>query len=174
MLESPPFFLDIEIDKLTNSIENAITGEVFDTEVVRLTAQDEKQIKKKDWQFDWKKELKDTTKEVYKLTTTNNQTVIQGLLSVEDKGDHIFMHLLESAMFNKRKEKMYVGVPGNLVAYACKVAFEKGHEGFVAFDSKTVLVEHYRKTLGATLFRGQRMYIETNAASALVTRYFKN
>ena len=29
--------LDFEVDKLTNSIENLSTGEVFDTEIVRLT-----------------------------------------------------------------------------------------------------------------------------------------
>ena len=29
-------WLDIEIDKLTNSIENILTGEIFDTEIVRL------------------------------------------------------------------------------------------------------------------------------------------
>jgi hypothetical protein len=29
--------LDFEIDKLTNSIENTQTGEVFDTEIVRLS-----------------------------------------------------------------------------------------------------------------------------------------
>jgi hypothetical protein len=54
--------LDFEIDKLTNSIENQITGEVFDTEVTQLTILQNTQIKKKDWLFDWKKELKDTTK----------------------------------------------------------------------------------------------------------------
>jgi len=32
--------LDFEIDKLTNSIENTYTGEVFDTLVVRLTSKD--------------------------------------------------------------------------------------------------------------------------------------
>jgi len=43
--------LDFSIDKLTNSIENTITGEVFDTEIVRLTNSDAKQINKADWQF---------------------------------------------------------------------------------------------------------------------------
>lgn len=52
------------------------------------------------------------------------------------------MHLVESAKFNKGKSKVYIGVPGNLVAFACKVSFDKGHEGFVAFDSKSVLIEH--------------------------------
>ena len=54
--------LDFEIDKLTNSIENILTGEVFDTEIVRLIDIDKRQIKKADWQFDWHKELKDKTK----------------------------------------------------------------------------------------------------------------
>ena len=38
--------LDFIIDKLTNSIENTLTGEVFDTEIVRLKGTDLKQIKK--------------------------------------------------------------------------------------------------------------------------------
>lgn len=60
--------LDFIIDKLTNSIENTLTSEVFDTEIVRLTNSAAKQINKRDWQFNWLKELKDKTKEVYKLT----------------------------------------------------------------------------------------------------------
>jgi hypothetical protein len=166
--------LDFLIDKLTNSIENTFTGEVFDTEIVRLTGADSKQIKKTDWQFDWLAELKDKTKEVYKLTTVNNPTIIQGLLSIEDKGDHIFMHLIESAKFNKGKNKVYVGVPGNLVAYGCKVSVDKGHEGFLAFDAKTTLIKHYEQSLGATHFRGRRMFIETNAALKLISQYFKS
>lgn len=166
--------LDFEIDKLTNSIENTSTGEVFDTEVVRLTLKDFSQIKKVDWQFDWVKEIKDKTKEVYKLTTVNNPTIIQGLISIEDKQDHIFMHLIESAKFNKNKDKVYLGVPGNLIAYACKVSVDKGYQGFLAFDTKTALIKHYQESLYATHFRGLRMFIETNAALRLISQYFKS
>ncbi len=165
--------LDFEIDKLTNSIENISTGEVFDTEIVRLTEIDRKKIIKSDWQFDWIKELKDKTKAVYKLTTVNNPTIIQGLLSIEDKQDHIFMHLIESSKFNKGKGKIYLGVPGNLVAYGCKVSVDKGYEGFLAFDAKTSLIKHYQESLGATYFRGHRMFIETSAAMKLISQYFK-
>ena len=70
--------LDFEIDKLTNSIENISIGEVFDTEIVKLNELDKKQIVKADWQFDWIEELKDKTKSVYRLTTVNNPTIIQG------------------------------------------------------------------------------------------------
>ena len=166
--------LDFVIDKLTNSIENTSTQEVFDTEVVQLTLKDVSQIKKADWQFDQAKEIKDKTKEVYKLTTVNNSTIIQGLISIEDKQDHIFMHLIESSKFNKGKDKIYLGVPGNLVAYACKVAVDKGYQGFFAFDAKTALIKHYQESLYATHFRGLRMFIESNAALRLISQYFKS
>ena len=166
--------LDFIVDKLTNSIENTSTGEVFDTEIVRMTLKNVTQIKRTDWQFDWAKEVKDKTKEVYKLTTVNNPTIIQGLLSIEDKQDHVFMHLIESAKFNKNKNKVYLGVPGNLVAYACKVSVDKGYQGFLAFDAKTSLIKHYQESLMATHFRGLRMFIETNAALKLISQYFKS
>jgi hypothetical protein len=166
--------LDFVIDKLTNSIENTSTGEVFDTVVVRLIEKDLRMIRKLDWQFDWRNEIKDHTKEVYKLTTENNPTIIQGLISIEDKQDHIFMHLIESSKFNKGRDKMYFGIPGNLVAYACKVSVDKGYQGFLAFDAKSALIKHYQETLHATHFRGLRMFIETFAALRLISQYFKS
>ncbi len=165
--------LAFEIDKLTNSIENTRTGEVFDTEVTLISTNDTKSLKKKDWQFDWGKEFSIPNKQVFKLTSINNPNIIQGLLCIEDKQDHIFMHLLENAIFNIGQEKMYLGVAGNLVAFACKVAFEKDYDGYVAFDAKTELIEHYQKSLNATHFRGQRMFIEEEAAEFLVSKYFK-
>jgi hypothetical protein len=64
--------VNIEIDKLSNSIENSISGDVFDTEIFRLFAIDSKLIKKADWQFDWKKQIKLTDREIYKLVIKDN------------------------------------------------------------------------------------------------------
>jgi hypothetical protein len=83
------------------------------------------------------------------------------------------MDLLESAPFNIGKHKIYEGVSGNLVAYACKISFQKGFEGYVAFTAKTKLIDHYERTLGACHFKNQRMIIETQAARILVEKYFK-
>jgi len=166
--------LDFVIDKLTNSIENTFTGEVFNTEIVQMTERDIKLIKHADWQFDWAFEIRDKTKEVYKLTTVNNPGIIQGLISIEDKQDHVFMHLIENAIFNKSRNKVYVGVPGNLIAFACKVSVEKGYHGFISFDAKTSLIKHYQETLFATHFRGLRMFIDANAALRLISQYFKS
>jgi hypothetical protein len=61
-----------------------------------------------------------------------------------------------------------------LVAYVCKVSFQKGFDGFVAFNSKTKLIQHYEKTLGAYRLGGQRMIIPTQPAQILIDKYFKS
>lgn len=164
--------LDFEIDKLTNSIENAISGEVFDTAVIKIT--NPKLIKKAEWAFNWPLEIKDKNKTVYGLTTICNPDIIQGIISMTDKGDHIFMDLIESVKFNKGKKKLYKGVAGNLVAFVCKTSFEKGYDGVVSFIAKSQLIDHYVLTLGAKIFSGNRMFIDTREAYVLTTKYFKD
>jgi len=85
-------------------------------------------------------------------------------VSLEVKSDNVYMHLIESAPFNIGKDKAYIGVPGNLVAFACKLSFQRGGEGYVSFLSKTKLIEHYEKCLGAIHFGGHNMVITTEAA----------
>lgn len=50
--------LDFFIDKLTNSIENVVTGDSFATDISLLTFFDLKVITKRNkWLFDWKAEF---------------------------------------------------------------------------------------------------------------------
>ncbi len=172
MKNKKPIYLDFEVDRLTNSIENEVSGEVFDTSIVKLT--DGEEIKKNEWVFNWHSEIKDSTKQVYKLTTINNPTIIHGLISLTDKVDHIFMDLIESAKFNKGKNKLYRGVAGNPIAFGCKMAFKLNYDGIVSFIAKTQLIPHYEQTLGAKLFGGNRMFIDTQEAFILTTKYFKD
>ena len=168
--------LDFEIDKLTNSIQNVITGDSFTTEITIINSiSDFKNILRKiGWQFDWKNEFKQTKTDVYKLTITNNQNVIQGLISLEIKLDHVYMHLIESNPFNKGNLKVYAGVPGNLVAFACKLSFQRGHDGNVSFVAKSQLIKHYEESLGAIHVGGRIMIIEKIAALKLTNKYFPN
>ena len=167
--------LDFLIDKLTNSVENVVTGDSFQTEVSLVSTNDLKSVTKKNsWLFDWKFEHKQPEREVYKLTILGNPSIIQGLICIEIKSDHVYMHLVENASFNKGKTKMYAGIAGNLVAFACRVSFQRGHEGNVSFLSKSQLIDHYEKTLGAIHFGGRVMIIETKVAIKLIDRYFKN
>ncbi len=166
--------LDFEVDKLTNSLENVKSGDSFPTEISLLTKAEVKGLTKKaGWQFNWMSELKIPSREVYKLTIINNPNIIQGVLSLEVKTDHVYMHLIESAPFNIGKSKTYLGVPGNLVAFACKLSFQRGGEGYVSFLSKTKLIEHYERSLGAVHVGGRNMVITTETALRLTNKYFK-
>ena len=160
-----------KIDKLTNSIVNRLSGDSFNTDVVKLTKEEISKLKK-GWKFDWAKELQNGI--VYKLVITHYPDVIQGLISMEGQQGFVYMKLVETAPHNYGKNKIYEGVLGNLVAFACKNSFDLGMDGYVAFDAKTKLINHYAKTLKAKVISGNRMYIDTMAALYLVNTYFKN
>ena len=71
MAKHQPF--SIEIDKLTRSIENVISGDSFKTEVLEITLADIKKIKKTDWLFDWKAEVKSIKKKFINLLLFTTQ-----------------------------------------------------------------------------------------------------
>ncbi len=162
--------VSVEIDKLTNSIENLFTGEIFETEFQKVK---KKEIKKTDWLFDWHAELKTKGNKVYKMTTVENKNIIQGLISLRTDDKFVSVELVENAGFNRGKEKVYLGVGGNMFAYACKVSQELGYNGYVGFIAKTALIPYYAKTLGAEIAIGQRMFIGEEASEKLIDQYFK-
>ncbi|MGB3526066.1 MAG: hypothetical protein WBB32_08890 [Flavobacteriales bacterium] len=165
--------LAFEIDKLTRSIENVVTGDVFQTVVLPMTKDDLKSVAKKNgWLFNWKLEFKAKERKVFKLTTIENPNVIQGLACLEMKADHVAMQLVESAPHNLGKNKVYEGVLGNLVAYICKISFEYGFEGTVVFLAKTKLIPHYEAKLKAVHIGGHLMVIYPPDARYLVDQYF--
>ena len=163
--------VEIEIDGLSNSIINVISGDVFDTEFHKVTR---KEIKKNDWLFNWSFELVDKKAEVYKMTIKDNASIIQGLISFKVAERFVFVILVESAKFNRGDKKVYQGVGGNLFAFACKKSKQMGFGGFVGFIAKTSLIDYYSRTLGAELALGQRMFIGEAAAEKLIKQYFKN
>lgn len=175
MKTSRKYQLDFTVDKLTNSIENVTTKDSFKTEILPLTSKDLKTVSGKNgWRFNWNAEFKSTDRTIYKLVIANNYDVIQGLVSLSPTNDNVFMHLIESAPFNIGKNKVYEGVPGNLVAFACKQSFLRGTEGYVSFRSKTRLIDHYTETLGAIHFGGHLMIINSEAALKLIEKYFES
>jgi hypothetical protein len=73
--------LDFEIDKLTHSLEDAITGEILSTEVLLLEKADLKFVSKKfAWKFDWQTEFSVPEKLVFKLVLHKDPKIIQGLI----------------------------------------------------------------------------------------------
>ncbi len=173
MANHKKYHLELRIDKLTNSIVNTISGDSFPTDVHLISTSDLKLTSVKfGWLFDWAAEYGLTDRQVYKLTIRNNPNIVQGLLSISDNKDHFYLHLVESAPFNLGKNKLYEGVPGNLFAFVCKTSWDKGYQGFVSFTSKSKLIEHYEKNLGATHIGGNRMVIFPQEALKLIKKYY--
>lgn len=174
MVKKPIKQVSILIDKLTNSIENTISGDSFPTELSPLSKEELIDLnKKKGWNFNWKKELENKENLVFKLTIKGNPNVIQGIVSISLKKDHVFLNLVENAPFNIGKTKLYDGVGGNLFAFACKLSWDYGNQGFVAFVAKTELIEHYSKSLGAVqIGRSSQMIINPEDALKLILKYF--
>ncbi len=162
--------IDIEIDKLTNSVEEVGTGRKLDTIIERATRSDLKGLGP-GWKFDWMAELR--RHEVYKLVVSELADEIHGLASLSREADHVFAHMLENRPQNVGREKRYEGVAGNLFAFAAKLSFELGHQGFVCFVAKTQLIGHCEKKFGAQrMRRGPRKHLDTKAAQTLMQSYF--
>ena len=162
------------IDKITNSIEASKDGKSHLTEVLAVSEQEIKGVHKKDgWLFNWKQEFKKADRSVYKLVIMG-ETQIQGLICLQPMENFIEMHLIETAPHNFGQAKRYLGVAGNLVAFACRMSFEMGFDGFVAFTAKTDLIDHYTESLEAELIFNNRMTISTNPAKNLVNSYYKD
>jgi hypothetical protein len=83
------------ISLLSEKRESIVSGDIFDTEFIQLFSKDTRQINKADWQFNWQGQIKLAEREVYKLVIKDNIKIIQGLISLTDKGDHIYMNLIE-------------------------------------------------------------------------------
>lgn len=166
---------DFIIDRLTNSIRNCVSGDSLPTEVLLLSKDDLKQVRiKNGWLFNWSSELSLPDREVYKLTIVNNTNIVQGITSLTVRLDHVFIHLIENAPYNKGKWKVYEGVAGNLIAFACRLSFQRGSDGFVSFHAKSKLIDHYVESLGASHYGNQLMVVDTKAALKLVDKYFKS
>lgn len=167
-------FLNFRIDKLTSSIENRNTGEIKTTKISVVEQIELRGYNKKNnWLFNWKNLNREYPNcLVYKLTTTDFEEETQGLIACEIRQNFIFILLIENAPSNRKPIKKYSGVLGNLVAFICKLSFEKGFEGIVAFDAKTKLIDHYKTVLKASHIGRGRMMINSQESKVLVDKYF--
>ena len=163
--------VDIFIDAFSHCLIDNETGKevktyykICDKKISRI---------KNGWKFDWNKQQKDSKSAIYELFTEKDNE-LQGRISFRLEDGFIFVELVETAPHNYGSKGKYSGVGAHLFAIACKESFSNGFEGNVSFVAKTRLIEHYQKTLGATLISSQVMIINQTAAYKLVHNYFKD
>jgi hypothetical protein len=159
-------------DFLFKGIWQVVIQKKFHTQFIQLTIQNNQQVDKNNWVFDWSQELKNSNRRVYKLVTQIDPQSIQALISLSIDQGFVFVHLLENAPLNRGKDKKFEGVVGNLFAFASLLSIQAGFDGFVAFDSKTELMPYYQKNYGAIRIGGIRMALDEQAARRLIDQYY--
>jgi hypothetical protein len=167
--------VNVKVDVLSESVIEALTGIIYATATFSVDEIYIAGIHKKDgWKFNWKKECTNPRRQIYRLTLREETSIVLGLISLEIKDDHVHVHLVESSPQNIGKGKQYLGIGGNLFAFACKISYDNGFDGNISFLSKTNLIEHYSITLGADHLGNGKMIIRENSALSLINKYFKN
>jgi len=143
------------IDTLTPCLIETSTGEIFETEVIRLKRKSflAKFNKHTGWYVNWSKFDNDV--EIYALVLKGSVDV-QGLIAIKNdefaKAIHI-MWACTAPWNNKNKNGMqkYQGVGGHLIAIAAEISFERGYEGYVFGDAiNTNVFEHYVENFRAS------------------------
>lgn len=162
--------VDILIDKITDCLIDMRTGEKVETEY-RMRETPIRSTDYKGWKFNWKATEKNGY-HIYELFVKGENTV-QGRISLRIDGGVADVDIVETAPHNYGHTGRYEGVGAHLFAVACQVSLDAGCDGFVAFTSKSDLVEYYKEKLNARVFRDRRMYIDEDAAKILLDKYMK-
>ncbi len=151
---------------------NLKTQEEFDADIIAIEEKDLKKIQQSDqFIFDWQVEKEHS---IFKITPTEQEEKDQilGLISLSNIPDElrIHIHLVEVAKNNIGKDKIIDRVAGCLLAFATKLAFEKGYLGFTSLVPKTELIELYVTKYGFSQY-GRQLAIERQAAINLIQKY---
>lgn len=141
----------------------------FKAEILKVENEDYLLINKSEqFEFDWTKEKEN---HVFKILKKDDDEVL-GLLSIINYPEEwrVHINLLENSNQNKGKDKKVDKIAGCLLAFAARLAFEKGYLGFVSLVPKTELIGLYVKKYGFSLF-GNQLAIEKQASIDLIEKY---
>ena len=143
----------VEIDGFTPCLIDNNTGDIVETEVIRIRRKSflQKYNKSTGWYTSWAKQLAEN--EVYALVLKGTVD-IQGLVSVRNDSEMnaTFISWMVAAPQNNPLlgDKKYVGVGGHLFAIAASKSEEFGYEcEMMGFAANSKLEQHYIEVFGA-------------------------
>lgn len=155
--------IDVRIDNLTPCLKDNQTGELVDTEVIRIRRKSflSKYNKRNGWYTNWGDLLKNA--DVYALVLKGTVD-IQGLvaLKAEETLHSMYIVWMCTAPHNNHKltdEPKYSGIGGHLFAIAGRMSMMQGFDGVVyGFAANNQVMEHYLDKLGAQPIRMLHQY----------------
>lgn len=171
--------IEIQIDSLTECLVDRF-GEKHNTyyDTIDMSPEYVNALHESGWtqNFDWEQVKTDGA--IIIGLFAENDTRLQGLVGIEHRTKELYTYvpLVEAAPWNIGKNSLYKGVGGHLFAIAAKESFAVGNDGYIMFEAKTDLIEHYIQTLGAKIISEgppARLYIDTDCSQILLNKYFK-
>ena len=146
------------------------TGRKLTASISPLEDTDFKQITKKRYFFDWKKEK--GARELFKLTVQGESEIL-GLLALKDfpREFRMQIHLLCVSRENHGKGKKYEGIAGSLIAFASRTAISKYFDqACISLLPKTELRAHY-KSKYVMMDGGPQLFLEGGRLQAIIKKY---
>lgn len=149
--------ITFKIDELTPCLKHIESGEIYDTEMIRLRRKSflSKFNSKTGWYCNWS-EFCDTV-EIYALVLKGTFD-IQGLIAIEDVKESNATHIVWACTSpeNNRFEygtQRFKGVGGHLLAFAGKKSMDYGHNGYIYAEAMNKeLLSYYINEFGASYF----------------------
>lgn len=151
-----------------------VNGELVDSKIVPAKLEDMKTITD-GWEFNWRKHYSLPNSKAFKITTTLNPTVTEGLMIFQLLDEEPFMAYLEAAPSNRFEQKKFDYVAGCLIAKACYLSIIEGkdyHKGFLSFHAiNEELISLYHNKYGAVRVGDTLMYIDPKKGEDLIQTY---
>lgn len=174
--------ITVLIDEFTPCLKNTQTGEIVETEVVRLrrTSFLSKYNKRTGWYVNWSK-FHDGA-EIYALVIKGTVD-IQGMIALEDAPQSKAVHILWAVAAPQNNiyrygKKQYAGVGGHLFAIAGNRSVRLGYGGLVYGEAMNQeIMNHYIDNYGAEFFpygfpkHPYRIIIDTEAMAKIREEY---
>jgi hypothetical protein len=148
-------------------IERA-NGKEHKVKIEPLADKDYGKITKSRCFFDWRTEKEN---QVFKITFEGSDGIL-GLISlIEHTDKRVQINLLAVSKENRGKKKIYEGIAGNLIAWACREAVKQfGEDACVSLISKTKLVKYYMKEYGM-IKAGQSLFLSDEPLLIILEKY---
>ena len=157
-------------------LKETSTGKMVAAEIVAAQLSD-MPLKKDGWNFNWRALYKKPKSIFYKAVLADSTKKIEGIIMLTLQEDGIlYMDCIEVAPINYGSKGKYDFVAGALLAFGCHLSREFGkppYEGYLSFESKTVLIELYEKKYGASWAMGRRMFFSPEAGIKLMELYLQ-
>lgn len=146
--------ITFQIDELTPCLKEVSSGEIYDTEVVRIKRKSflSKFNSRTGWYVNWSKFSEGT--EVYALVLKGTMD-IQGMVAIQYDSEAKAVYILWACTSPDNNiwqygKKRFAGVGGHLFAIAADLSVRKGFDGFVFAEAMDEdLLNYYMDEFGA-------------------------